>query len=182
MWNLIYPLPSHSLLKQWLNTSKPKHHWRPCVSINNLKFVTSLDYFYVYTFFKNMYFCSQKLRFEHYFVYCKMTMASLKQFIICSNFEWNRRVCVTSLWKGTFGQNWPKTVRASRRHDEVQAKREPSLCNESVKRHFWSNPCLNCNRTEKCQSTKVALLHTHGFYCFFLVSTAIQQKNGNSLK
>jgi len=55
------------------------------VSINNLKFVTSLDYFYVYTFFKNMYFCSQKLRFEHYFVYCKMTMASLKQFIICSN-------------------------------------------------------------------------------------------------
>lgn len=55
------------------------------MSINNLKFVTSLDYFYVHTFFKNMYFCSQKLRFEHYFVYCKMTMASLKQFIICSN-------------------------------------------------------------------------------------------------
>ena len=37
------------------------------------------------------------------------------------------RVCVTSLWKGTFGQIWPKTVWASRRRDEVQAKREPSL-------------------------------------------------------
>ena len=37
------------------------------------------------------------------------------------------RVCVTSLSKGTFGQIWPKTVRASRRRDEVRAKREPSL-------------------------------------------------------
>ena len=28
--------------------------------------------------------------------------------------------------------------------DEVRAKREPSLCNESVNVHFWSNLCLNC--------------------------------------
>ena len=28
--------------------------------------------------------------------------------------------------------------------DEVWAKREPSLCNESVNGHFWSNLCLNC--------------------------------------
>ena len=28
--------------------------------------------------------------------------------------------------------------------DEVRAKREPSLCNESVNGHFWSNLCLNC--------------------------------------
>ena len=28
--------------------------------------------------------------------------------------------------------------------DEVRAKRDPSLCNESVNRHFWSNLCLNC--------------------------------------
>ena len=30
--------------------------------------------------------------------------------------------------------------------DEVRAKREPSLCNESVKRHFWSNLAKNCTR------------------------------------
>ena len=28
--------------------------------------------------------------------------------------------------------------------DEVRAKRESSLCNESVKRHFWSNLTKNC--------------------------------------
>ena len=28
--------------------------------------------------------------------------------------------------------------------DEVRAKREPSLCNESVNGHFWSNLSLNC--------------------------------------
>ena len=28
--------------------------------------------------------------------------------------------------------------------DEVRAKRDPSLCNESVNGHFWSNLCLNC--------------------------------------
>ena len=28
--------------------------------------------------------------------------------------------------------------------DEVRAKREPSLCNESVKRHFWSKLAKNC--------------------------------------
>ena len=28
--------------------------------------------------------------------------------------------------------------------DEVRAKRESSLCNESVNGHFWSNLCLNC--------------------------------------
>ena len=28
--------------------------------------------------------------------------------------------------------------------DEVRAKRELSLCNESVNGHFWSNLCLNC--------------------------------------
>ena len=28
--------------------------------------------------------------------------------------------------------------------DEVRAKREPSLCNESVKRHFWLNWTKNC--------------------------------------
>ena len=27
---------------------------------------------------------------------------------------------------------------------EDRAKREPSLCNESVNGHFWSNLCLNC--------------------------------------
>ena len=28
--------------------------------------------------------------------------------------------------------------------DEDRAKREPSLCNESVNGHFWTNLCLNC--------------------------------------
>ena len=28
--------------------------------------------------------------------------------------------------------------------DEVRAKRDPSLCNESVNGYFWSNLCLNC--------------------------------------
>ena len=28
--------------------------------------------------------------------------------------------------------------------DEVRAKRDPSLCTESVNGHFWSNLCLNC--------------------------------------
>ena len=28
--------------------------------------------------------------------------------------------------------------------DEVRAKRDPSLCNESVNGQFWSNLCLNC--------------------------------------
>ena len=28
--------------------------------------------------------------------------------------------------------------------DKVRAKRDPSLCNESVNGHFWSNLCLNC--------------------------------------
>ena len=35
--------------------------------------------------------------------------------------------------------------------DEVRAKREPSLCNESVKRHFWSNlpkKCMKLGRRE----------------------------------
>ena len=30
--------------------------------------------------------------------------------------------------------------------DEVRAKREPSLCNESVKRQYWSNLAKNCMR------------------------------------
>ena len=28
--------------------------------------------------------------------------------------------------------------------DKLRAKREPSLCNESVNGQFWSNLCLNC--------------------------------------
>ena len=28
--------------------------------------------------------------------------------------------------------------------DKLRAKREPSLCNESVNGHFWPNLCLNC--------------------------------------
>ena len=34
---------------------------------------------------KNMYFCAKKLLFEHFFVNCKMKMAFLKQFFLCSN-------------------------------------------------------------------------------------------------
>ena len=32
----------------------------------------------------------------------------------------------------------------SSKTDEVWAKRDPSLCNESVNGHFWSDLCLNC--------------------------------------
>ena len=28
--------------------------------------------------------------------------------------------------------------------DAIRAKREPSLCNELLNGHFWSNMCLNC--------------------------------------
>ena len=35
--------------------------------------------------YKKMYFCAKKLLFEHFFANCKMKMASLKQFILCSN-------------------------------------------------------------------------------------------------
>ena len=53
------------------------------------------------------------------------------------------RVCVTSLWKGTFGQIWPKAAQvkfARRRHDEVRAKREPSSALIARWRHSHRPP------------------------------------------
>ena len=41
------------------------------------------------------------------------------------------------------GKNTQKVLISSGT-DEDRAKREPSLCNESVNGHFWSNMCLNC--------------------------------------
>ena len=43
----------------------------------------------------------------------------------------------------TFLQIRPKIFFSSGT-DEVRAKRDPSLSNESVNGHFWSNLCLNC--------------------------------------
>ena len=40
------------------------------------------------------------------------------------------------------GQHWLCSVLF--RVEQVRAKRDPSLCNESVNGHFWSNLCLNC--------------------------------------
>ena len=41
------------------------------------------------------------------------------------------------------GKNTQKVLISSGT-DEDRAKREPSLCNESVNGHFWSNLCLKC--------------------------------------
>ena len=40
--------------------------------------------------------------------------------------------------------NIPWNISFSSGTDEVRAKRDPSLCKESVNGHFWSNLCLNC--------------------------------------
>ena len=41
------------------------------------------------------------------------------------------------------GKNTQKVLISSGT-DEDRAKREPSLYNEAVNGHFWSNMCLNC--------------------------------------
>ena len=49
------------------------------------------------------------------------------------------------LWKKkNFSLFFPGLFFVSSGTDEVRAKRETSLCNESVNGHFWSNLCLNC--------------------------------------
>ena len=54
----------------------------------------------------------------------------------------NRRASLTTTT--TKFENYTQTPFISSGTDKIRAKREPSLCNESVNGHFWSNLCLNC--------------------------------------
>ena len=80
--------------------------------------------------------------------------------------------------------------------DEVRAKREPSLCNESVKRHFWFffyttagskfdnrriGACehrrgSSAARTEFTHCNSQWILDRHS-YCFYLYTAAIEDQN-----
>ena len=61
--------------------------------------------------------------------------------------------------------------------DEVRAKREPSLCNESVKRHFWffSNNAV--------WDEDGNLLHNPPlrYFMMFFLNTAVWEEDGNLL-
>ena len=80
--------------------------------------------------------------------------------------------------------------------DEVRGKREPSLCNESVKRHFWFffyttagskfdnrriGACehrrgSSAARTEFTHCNSQWILDRHS-YCFYLYTAAIEDQN-----
>ena len=73
--------------------------------------------------------------------------------------------------------NGHKNVVFSSGTDEVRAKREPSLCNESVKRHFWffSNNAV--------WDEDGNLLHNPPlrYFMMFFLNTAVWEEDGNLL-
>ena len=57
---------------------------------------------------------------------------------------WPEYPCTPIKVRYILDRNCAKNLIISSGTDEVRAKREPSLCNESLNGHFWSNLCLNC--------------------------------------
>ena len=65
--------------------------------------------------------------------------------------SWSNYFCTKS---GLMAFNVKPIDFISSETDEVRAKREPSLCNESVKRHFWSNLAKSCTSKVRDAATR----------------------------